>query len=166
MAVIPSEKKRSLKIRPKVCCIGLVPVDVFDPPEQQIQRVVDLGTGATMEIYGKYLTIVLLSTPSRLSPQTGRRSMPVPFCRRATPVRLDESRCPLADHDRWSGRVPGRHLGHDGRVSHAQTVDAVHPQPRVDHRHPVADRAHFAGTGLMILRAGVLAHGAPPVVVA
>lgn len=64
--------------------------------------------------YGKYLTthLATISTPLHrrsVFPRMGG-GMPVPFCRRTTPVGLDESGCPLADHDRWSGRVPGRHL--------------------------------------------------------
>lgn len=68
----------------------------------------------TIRKYGKYLTYTLVTIQSppdcrSVFPRMGR-SMPVPFCRRTAPIRLDESGCPLADHDRWSGRVPGRHL--------------------------------------------------------
>lgn len=55
---------------------------------------------------------------------------------------------------------------HDGRVRDAQPRDAVHPQPRVDHRRWVGGRAHFARAGLMVLRARVLPHRAPPIFVA
>lgn len=60
-------------------------------------------------------------------------------------------------------REDDAHLRHDGRVGHAEILHAVHPQFIVDHGHGVVPRSHLAGTRLMILRAGVLAHRAGPV---
>lgn len=62
--------------------VTLVPVDVFDPPKQQIQRVVDGGMGRTtnMEIWqisSDYYR-PQSTTPFSVFPRMGR-SMPVPF---------------------------------------------------------------------------------------
>jgi len=58
------------------------------------------------------------------------------------------------------------YLWHNGRIGHAKIPDAVHPQSIVDHSHGIIRRTHLAGTRLMILRAGVLAHGAGPIFLA
>lgn len=58
------------------------------------------------------------------------------------------------------------YLRHNGRVGHAEIPDAVYPQSVVDHGYRIVTRTHLAGARLMILWAGVLAHGAGPIFVA
>lgn len=58
------------------------------------------------------------------------------------------------------------YLRHNGRVGHAEIPDAVYSQSVVDHGHGIVMRTHLAGARLMILWAGILAHGAGPVLLA
>jgi hypothetical protein len=51
---------------------------------------------------------------------------------------LQKFRRPLADDHAGSHGVAGRHPRQDRAVGDAQTVDAVHPQLSIDHRHRIA----------------------------
>ncbi|KAF4516986.1 hypothetical protein B566_EDAN005587 [Ephemera danica] len=81
------------------------------------------------------------------------------------PSRLDGVRCLLCDHDRGGVGVSAGDHGHDGGVSHSQSRHAVHSQLTVHHSVRVTRGRHLARAGLVVLRHGLVPHGALPVLV-
>lgn len=80
----------------------------------------------------------------------GKRDVDASPAARGSPVLFDHIRGLLADHDHRRVRVAADYGGHYGCVDHTQSVDAVHPEPRVDHRVRVAGRAHLARARRMV----------------
>ena len=60
----------------------------------------------------------------------------------------------LADHDRGGVGVARDDLGHDRAIGDAQPGDAMHPQPRIDHR--TRPLPHPAGAGGVVDRGGII----------
>lgn len=58
------------------------------------------------------------------------------------------------------------YLWHNGRIGHAEIPDAVYLQSMVDYGHRIVIWTHLARACLMVLRAGVLAHGTGPIFIA
>lgn len=56
---------------------------------------------------------------------------------------LDQVGALLTDHYDGCVRIAGDDLGHDGGVNDTQSLDAVHPQLRVDHCQRISGRAHL-----------------------
>jgi len=68
----------------------------------------------------------------------------------AQPFLLDHVRGLLGDHYDRSVGVGADQRGHDGRVHHPETVDTVHPEPRVHHRGLVPLGSHLGGAHRMV----------------
>ena len=84
--------------------------------------------------------------------------------RRHAHILQDHGRAFLGDHHGRRVGVAGGDGGHDRGVDHAQALEPLHPQPRIDHRRRVD--AHLAGADGMEDRRGDVAGGAREILVA
>ena len=99
--------------------------------------------------------------------QKFNRSIPSSKCPREffnSPILLNHIGSLLRDHDRRRVRISRDDRGHDGRVDHSQSLDTVHPQPRVDHRHFVTSRPHFTRAARMVNGHRVISGVATPII--
>ena len=80
------------------------------------------------------------------------------------PVLLDHVSGLLSDHNGRCVRISRNDRRHDRRVDHSKSTDAMHPQPRVHHRHFVRGWSHFASAARVINSHGVVTRVTTPIV--